>query len=620
MTKVTPTVTLFQRLKDTNSPEHVSVQQVLACVRDGTYKVQVEAIRAALGDERRRLKEALPGVCFSGTFTKRANDALQTHSGLLCLDFDKVPPDELEALRSKLQEKPYTFAVFRSPSGDGLKALARIPTDKERHRAYFNALAELFPSLDKSGKDPARLCFLSWDPELYVNLDAVEFTIPTAPMPSTPATGNRVPPFPIQVFPDVLANYARELHRFNNFPLDYTGAGFLFAASVAIGNTAHVKVKEEYIMPAVLWLALVGSPGTSKTHPLEATVRHLKHRDADAYDKYKSDVVRWDQEEGDRRKRDTGEAPSPRPQWRPHLVGDTTMEALVGKLEHAPRGLGLHRDELAGWWGSMDQYRRGADREKWLSLFNGSAVDAIRKNAGEVLVPQPFVSVCGTVQPGKLYTLGKDQDGFLPRILFAYPDDQTKPYHSERSIGKEWALSYAEVLDRLLGLPLETTRSRPAPHILELSEPAHVVFIAWERMNTDRTNAATNEGIKAIYPKLETYVPRLALVLDLLHEAAAGNGMPDRISGAAMKGALELVEYFAATALKVYATLNEEDPLGRIPDERKRVYDALLDNFNTGEGVRIAEEHGMSRRTFMRFLKDERLFRREGHGMIAKLC
>lgn len=612
-------VTYFERLTAPKQAQAISVQEVLDRIRTGKHQREVVTLRAELDKARRdKLKRALPVVCFSGKFTERSEAKLEQHSGLLCLDLDNIPQDMLEQQRAKLQGDPHTFALFRSPSGTGLKVLVRIPPDKEQHRHHFAAVVKHYgsPYVDTSGSDPARACFLSWDPDLYLNENAPVFN---APAPKEPASEHQVPPFPIHVFPEMLADYARELHRCNSFPLDYTGAAFLFAASVAIGNSAHVKVKEEWTMPAVLWLANVGKPGTNKTHPLEAALKHLKELDAAAFTKYKLELAQWEMEDSERRKRTEGhEAPRPRPHWRPHLVSDATMEALVAKLEHAPHGLGLHRDELAGWWGSMDQYRKGADREKWLSLFNGKAVDAIRRTSGEVLVPMPFVSVCGTVQPGKLHTLGKDQDGFLPRILFAYPDQQVKPYHSEASIGKEWALSYAQVLDRLLGLPLELEQNRPAPKLLELSEVALVAFRQWERTNTDRTNEAASEGIAAIYPKLETYAPRLALVLDLLHCAAERRGMPDRISGTAMKGALELVEYFQATARKVHFQLFEENAAERLTDTRAHVYAKLPERFSTGEGLAIAKDLGMSERTFKRFILDGTLFKREGHGNFVK--
>jgi hypothetical protein len=618
MTNVDPIITYFPELRRPDTLERIHAREALDWIREGKVRHKVEQLRQAAPEQRKALKDALPVVCFSGAFTKRSEAGLEQHSGLVCLDLDKIPESELEGQRAKLQGDPYTFALFRSPSGNGLKVLARIPPDKELHRKHYAALVQHYgsPYMDTTGKDPARACFLSWDPELHVNEDAPVFT---APEPQSTTSGHQVPPFPVHVFPQILENYARELHRCNSFPLDYTGAGFLFAASVAIGNSVHVKVKEGWTMPAVLWLANVGRPGTNKTHPLEATLKHLKERDGEAFDKFKLERAQWEMEDSDRRKRNEGqEPPRPRPHWCPHLVSNATMEALVATLEHSPRGLGLHRDELAGWWGSMDQYRKGADRENWLSLFNGNTVDAIRRTSGEVFVPMPFVSVCGTVQPGKLHTLGRDQDGFLPRILFAYPDQQTKPYHNEASIGKEWALSYAQVLDQLLNVSMAMEKSRPVPRMLELSEAAQVAWRGWHHMNTDRHNAASSEGIMTIYPKLETYAPRLALVLELLELASRGTVVPDCISGRSMVGALKLVEYFEATARKVHFQLFEENAAERLTDTKARVYAKLPERFRTGDGLTIAQGLGMSERSFKRFIQEGNLFNREAYGTFVK--
>lgn len=446
-----------------------------------------------------------------------------------------------------------------------------------------------------------------------------------APKPVKPTAEVVVPPFPLDALPELMADHVRELQRCNAFPVDYTASAFLYAASVCIGNSAHVKVKEGYTMPPVLWLALVGKPGTNKTHPLEYALRPLKNRDADAFDQYRIDMRAWEQEQADRKRGTKDEADKeggkPRPNWSLHLVTDTTMEALVGKLEHLPRGVGLHCDELAGWWGSMNQYRKGADREKWLSLWNGKQVDAIRKTAGDVLVRRPFVSVCGTVQPGKLYTLGNDQDGFLPRLLFAFPDEQAKPYHVTTSMDPAWSEQYTELLGKLLAIPMATEDGKPVPHMVPLSTHALEAFTAWDKLNTDRTNSTDAEGIASIYPKLECYVHRFALVLEILHALCAedGSGKVQSIGRAAMEGALKLVEYFEATARKVHFQLFEADAVDRLDDGKRRIYAALPNTFANADGWKIASALGMKDRTFRRWLNDGKLFKRIGHGAYQKL-
>jgi hypothetical protein len=448
--------------------------------------------------------------------------------------------------------------------------------------------------------------------------------------PAKPAkpTESTVPPFPLEVFPDLLVDYAQELHEVNGFLPDYTGAGMLFAASTAIGNAVHLKVKEGYTAPGILWLVLVGRPSVGKTHPLNAMAKPLAKRDARTKREHDTKVREWEAAQDERRKRKPGkdappeEPPSPRPVWRPHLVDDITMEALLAKLAATPRGLGLHCDELAGWLAGMDKYRKGGDRQKWLSIFNGSQLSEIRKNAGEHVVPHPFVSVAGGIQPGKLSTLGRDHDGLLHRLLFVYPDEQVRRYASKASVSKEWGEVWGRVLEQLLGLEMRMEEGDLVPVLLEHSEGAADVYAAWDRMNTDRTNAANTSGDElsaALFGKLDTYAHRLALVLEMLHRACTGEGYGREVSAKAMEGALKLLEYFEATARKVHFQLFEADAVDRLPPLKARVYAALPERFATGEGTKIAEAMGMPSRTFKRLLRDAHLFRKDGHGVNLKL-
>jgi hypothetical protein len=146
---------------------------------------KVERIRADLdqhGDKKvvAELKKQLPGVLWSGTFTQRANDKQETHSGLICADLDSLNGD-LREVSEKLRQSPYSYAVFISPSGEGLKVVFRVPADATKHGDSFRAVEQYVRDLtgkqiDQACKDPARLCFLSYDPDPYHNANAQELT------------------------------------------------------------------------------------------------------------------------------------------------------------------------------------------------------------------------------------------------------------------------------------------------------------------------------------------------------------------------------------------------------------------------------------------------------------
>ena len=133
-------------------------------------------------------KAALPVFTGSGLFDKRNKAGLRCHSGMLVLDLDTqdVDADTLTRVTAAIRAHKSTVISFASPSG-GLKALVAIespyPENHEQHELIFFStietwLGEVFP--DKKikfdpGKDVCRLCYLSYDPEIWVNKDVHPF-------------------------------------------------------------------------------------------------------------------------------------------------------------------------------------------------------------------------------------------------------------------------------------------------------------------------------------------------------------------------------------------------------------------------------------------------------------
>jgi VirE N-terminal domain len=166
-------VTIFQNIRDTDTPFFRGVHSILERIKEGSTKEIVKKIRAEKDKtERNEIKKQLPAICFSGTFNKRSDSALIEHSGLICLDFDGYQKQK-ELLQDKetLSKNKFVFSVFISPSGNGLKVLVKIPADAENHVNYFNSLEKYFnsPYFDKTSKNVSRVCYESYDPLIHVN-------------------------------------------------------------------------------------------------------------------------------------------------------------------------------------------------------------------------------------------------------------------------------------------------------------------------------------------------------------------------------------------------------------------------------------------------------------------
>jgi len=170
---MTENVTIFRNIVETATPFHRSIDVVLNRIKEGATKDLVKRIRAEKNkSERNELKKNLPAICFSGIFNKRNDASIIKHSGIICLDFDGYEKKkELIMYKETLSRDPYVYAVFVSPSGNGLKVLIRIPSDPDNHINYFNALQNHFdsPHFDKTCKNVSRVCYESFDPVIYIN-------------------------------------------------------------------------------------------------------------------------------------------------------------------------------------------------------------------------------------------------------------------------------------------------------------------------------------------------------------------------------------------------------------------------------------------------------------------
>lgn len=79
--------------------------------------------------------------------------------------------------------------------------------------------------------------------------------------------------FPIGIFPSEIRNIIAEVHECQGFPIDYIASAMLVAIAVGIGNTHLVQLKRGWQESAMLYVALVGRPGTNKSHPLSFAMK-----------------------------------------------------------------------------------------------------------------------------------------------------------------------------------------------------------------------------------------------------------------------------------------------------------------------------------------------------------
>jgi hypothetical protein len=174
---------------------HTTPAKAIADIRSGKWAKEIAALRSATGDNADKLKKLLPAHLWAGKFTARKNDGIESFSGLLCADVDKVA-ERVGELHDIARNDLHVAAAFVSPSGTGIKIVFRVPVaaDAKEHQRNFAAVrshvALIYGAkVDEAAKDVARLCFVSHDPAAFYNADAVPLDLT-----SEPATVARVQP------------------------------------------------------------------------------------------------------------------------------------------------------------------------------------------------------------------------------------------------------------------------------------------------------------------------------------------------------------------------------------------------------------------------------------------
>lgn len=169
-------ITVFKDLfKSNDIPYIVPLEKVLNRIKVGKSKHLIDEIR----DGKQELKNSLPAILFSGEFEKREDSGIKKHSGLICLDYDKFKTNtDLKKAWKQLTKNKHVVCCFISPSNNGIKAVIKIPQcDKNKHYQIFHEFNNQFPSeyFDKKCSNISRVCFESYDPNIYINYNAEIF-------------------------------------------------------------------------------------------------------------------------------------------------------------------------------------------------------------------------------------------------------------------------------------------------------------------------------------------------------------------------------------------------------------------------------------------------------------
>ncbi len=377
-------------------------------------------------------------------------------------------------------------------------------------------------------------------------------------------------PFPLHALPPTLRCYLEEAAHAKEAPVEFVALPMVAALGTAIGASRRFRIERTWPELPTLYTAVVAPPASGKSPAEDAAMlpvyrqgKILNHRYKLALEEYKREHREWETQAAEARKKKqrTPEEPE-KPAKQRIRVGDATVEALQVRMAENPRGLVLARDELAGFFNSLNQYKgKGSDRQFWLSQHSGRVAPVDRKTDDETYdVEYPCVSVVGSIQPEKLHVLDIEAgDGMVERFLFVWPDARMQP-DSERDVSVEAEQGYVEVWNRLYALEMgEDEYGNPAPRDVPLSHDAIPAWKAYKRALKDSADEpGTPTFMRGVLGKMKAHFPRFALVLALVRTVEDGEYV-EEVRKEDLDKAWELARYFVAQSYRVYAEFKKEN-------------------------------------------------------------
>ncbi len=244
-----------------------------------------------------------------------------------------------------------------------------------------------------------------------------------------------VPAFDFELLPPLLRRRVEDIAERMQCPPDFPAVAAIVMLSSVVGRRCSIRPKREddWLVIPNLWAMVVGRPGIMKTPALDEVLRPLRAMQARAMEQYEhamadheaermvreqqksvtKDAIRSALKKGNKAAAadfayDAAHSDPSEPTCRRYLVNDSTVENLGELLNQNGNGLLVHRDELTGFFRTLERSGHEADRAFYLESWNGDGSYIYdRIGRGTLHIPGCCLALLGSIQPGPLSDLGK---------------------------------------------------------------------------------------------------------------------------------------------------------------------------------------------------------------------
>ena len=408
-----------------------------------------------------------------------------------------------------------------------------------------------------------------------------------------------VPRFDLGLLPEVLRPLVIDVSERMQTPID-------FAAVVAVLSLAGVTNRRALIQPKEndaswtvvpnLWGGIVAAPGWLKSPVIQAVTKPLAQIDSlwraeheSALGNYSTDreeqelrMSAWKQQYTAAVKKNSEIPLRPdesiaEPRLRRLITQDATPEKLHEILRDNPAGVLVIRDELSGWFATLEKQGREGEREFFLSAWNGDTGYTIdRIGRGSIHVPACCISILGGIPPARLRAYladvlkdGPSNDGLMQRFqMLIWPDTTGEWRYIDRPPNHRAIDRVSHAYRRIVEMDSE------CPLILKFTPDAQALFREWLGQLESRIRGDDLPSVlQAHLAKYRSLMPSLALLFSL------ADGGLDAVDLHHAQLAADWCVYLEAHAARIYASRITPETMAAITLSRK-----LAGGWKRGEG------------------------------------
>lgn len=404
------------------------------------------------------------------------------------------------------------------------------------------------------------------------------------PTPTPLPTG--LPPvaaFDPELLPVPLQHYVLDIAERMQCPPDFPAVALVTVLSSMVGRRCGIAPKrlDDWLVVPNLWAMVIGRPGILKTPALQEVMRPLQLLQARAMESYEGDMA--DHRAGSLlaaeaervakdairkllkadRRAEAGEhayhavnVDTNEPVCKRYIVNDATVEKLGEILQQNPFGVLHFRDELTGFFRTLDRQGHEADRAFYLECWNGNGSHTYdRIGRGTLHVDGACLSILGGIQPGPLSDLvrglrGSGDDGLLQRFQLAvWPDSSRAWRNVDRAPDREARERVRALVNRLDEMTAERLGADAgAVPVLRFDDDAQALFDAWrETLELRLRSGSDHPTIEAHLAKFRSLVPSLALIIHLAEHCGG------QVALIALERAIAWTDYLESHTRRIYA-------------------------------------------------------------------